>query len=268
MKPAPGTVILEARSVGFSYSKPVIRDFSLKIPAGVITGLIGPNGAGKTTILRLLDGILKPQTGSVILSGAGQLHTLKRRRIASRIAMAPQNGTIFAWQNVFQFAMQGRSPHLSLLGFESAADEEITLKALESTRLGGYLETPVSDLSGGEKQRLLLARALAQEPEVLLVDELTANLDIKYQVELMGLIVRITREKGLATVIVSHEINLLAGFADQVALVDNGAVYRHGTAAQVITAENLTHLFGMDFTVRLLDNGSPEVIPVIHKGKA
>ncbi len=262
-----GKIILEARHLGFSYTSPVIRDFSLGLPAGQVTGIIGPNGSGKTTALRLLDGILRPAAGEVILSDTGPLGGLSRKEIARRIAMVPQNSTIFLYQTVFQFAMQGRSPHLSLLGFESALDEEITLRVLEMTQLTRYLDAPVSALSGGEKQRLLLARTLAQNSEVLLVDELTANLDVKYQVELMQLITRITRERNLATAVVSHEINLLAGFADRVALIEAGTILEQGTAAEVITRSNLKRLFGLEFSVRTNAGGRPEILPILSEGR-
>jgi len=263
-----GEPVLEARGVRFSYASPVIHDFTLSLPAGLITGIIGPNGSGKTTALRLLDGILKPEEGEVILSGAGPLRRLTRKEIARRIAMVPQNGTITYYPTVFQFAMQGRSPHLSLLGFESDRDEAITLEALQSTQMMRYLDTPVSMLSGGEKQRLLLARALVQQPEALLVDELTANLDINFQIELMRLIARITREKNLATVVVSHEINLLASFADRVALIEAGTIFKQGDATEVVNRENLSRLFGLDFSVRTPADGKPQVLPVITEGKS
>ncbi len=262
-----GSIVLEASGLSFSYARPVIRNVSLSLPEGLITGIIGPNGSGKTTFLRLLDGILRPAAGEVVLRGAGALGRLSRREIARRIAMVPQNGTVFYYQTVFQFVMQGRSPHLSLLGFESDLDEEITLRALEMTQLSNYLDAQVSALSGGEKQRLLLARALAQQPEVLLVDELTANLDINYQVELMRLIARITREKRLASAVVSHEINLLGSFADRIALIVDGAILEQGTAAEVITRANLKRLFGLDFSVRLRADGNPEILPIIDEGR-
>jgi iron complex transport system ATP-binding protein len=267
MSRSRGEPVLEARRLCFSYASPVIRDFSLIVPAGMITGIIGPNGSGKTTALRLLDGIIQPAEGEVILSGAGPLRRLTRKEIARRIAMVPQNGTIAAYPTVFQFAMQGRSPHLSLLGFESDLDETITLEALESTRMTRYLDTPVSALSGGEKQRLLLARALAQQPEVLLVDELTANLDINYQIELMRLIARITREKNLATAVVSHEINLLASFANLVALIEAGTIFKQGSVTEVINRENLKRLFGLEFSVSILADGKPQVLSVIGEGQ-
>lgn len=254
-------VLLEARRLAFSYAKPAVRDFSMEAPAGAVTGIIGPNGCGKTTVLRLLDGILHPACGEVLLRGRGPITALSRREVARHIAMVPQNGHASEFHTVFQFAVQGRSPHLSSFGFENSRDEEIACEALEMTRLGDRLDTPVSELSGGERQRLLLARALAQEPEILLLDEFTANLDINYQVELMRLVRRLTMERGLATVIVSHEIHLLANFSDGIVLMKDGTVCHRGRVPEVVTRENLKRLFGLDFLVRPLPSGIPEVLP-------
>jgi iron complex transport system ATP-binding protein len=190
---------------------------------------------------------------------------LARKEIARHIAMVPQSAGDGSRLTVLEFAMLGRSPHLSLFGFESARDEEIALAALEMAQLTCYLDARVSELSGGERQRLLLARALAQESKILLLDELTANLDINYQVELMRLVIRLTRERGLATLVVSHEIHLLASFSDRIALMSEGAIRRQGTVSEVITRENLSQLFGLDFEVRPLANGLPEVLPVIDE---
>ena len=139
--------------VCFSYNRPIVRDVSFSLMPGTITGIIGPNGSGKTTILRLLDGIIAPLSGEVVLRGNTPLSSLKRKEIARHIAMVPQNGGSYFYQTVFQFAIQGRSPHLSLMGFESMRDEEIAREVLEMTQLSHYLDARVSELSGGEKQR-------------------------------------------------------------------------------------------------------------------
>jgi len=256
---------LEARNVNFSYRKPIVRGLDLALRAGTVTGILGPNGAGKTTVLRLLCGLLKPDSGTIILQGGTPIASLPRRTLARRIAMVPQGAGNGSQLLVPQFAMLGRSPHLSLFGFESARDVEITLAALEMTRMTNLMEARVCELSGGEKQRLLLARALVQEPEILLLDELTANLDINYQIELLGLVRRLTRERNIATLVVSHEIHLLAGFADRIALMSEGAVRLQGEVAEVITREHLRGLFGLDFEVRPLPGGAPGVLPLIDE---
>jgi iron complex transport system ATP-binding protein len=257
-------LMLEARDLCFDYGRPVLRDISFGLESGSVTGIIGPNGSGKTTILRLLDGILHPLSGQVLLYGQRPLTGLKRKEIARHIAMVPQNGGVYHYQTIFQFAMQGRSPHLSLLGFESLRDEQVALEALEMTQLTPYVEARVSEISGGEKQRLLLARALAQQTEILLLDEFTANLDINYQVELMRLVRRITRERNLATLIVSHEINLLGSFCDRMILIAQGTIRRQGSVREVLTQEHLRDIFGLDFSVRALPGGKVEVIPIIR----
>jgi ABC-type cobalamin/Fe3+-siderophores transport system ATPase subunit len=258
-------VMLEARRVSFDYRRPILRDISFALKPGTVTGIIGPNGSGKTTILRLLDGIVPPLSGEVILGGTQPLSRMKRKEIARHIAMVPQNGGVYHYQTVFQFAIQGRSPHLSLLGFESTRDEEIALEALEMTQLTQYLDSRVSEISGGEKQRLLLARALAQQTEILLLDEFTANLDINYQVELMRLVQRITRERNLATLVVSHEINLMGTFCDVVILMNEGTIRHQGSVREVLTEENLKQIFGLDFSIRSLPGEKVEVLPIINR---
>jgi iron complex transport system ATP-binding protein len=257
--------MLEARRISFDYRRPILRDISFSLRPGTVTGIIGPNGSGKTTILRLLDGIVPPLSGEVILWGDRPLSGMKRKEIARHIAMVPQNGGLYHHQTVFQFAIQGRSPHLSLLGFESLEDEQIALEALEMTQLTRYRGSRVSEISGGEKQRLLLARALAQQTELLLLDEFTANLDINYQVELMRLVRRITREKNLATLVVSHEINLLGSFSDHIILMAQGMIHRQGSVPQALTPEHLKQIFGLDFSVRQLPGEKVEVLPIINE---
>jgi iron complex transport system ATP-binding protein len=133
------------------------------------------------------------------------------------------------------------------------------------TQLTRYLSSRVSEISGGEKQRLLLARALAQQTDILLLDEFTANLDINYQVELMRLVGRITRERNLATLVVSHEINLLGTFCDQIILVSQGTIRHQGSVQEVLTQEHLKPVFGLDFSIRRLPGEKVEVLPIISK---
>jgi iron complex transport system ATP-binding protein len=242
-----------------------VQDISLSLKPGTITGIIGPNGSGKTTALRLLGGILPPLSGQVLLEGERSLSSMKRKEIARHIGIVPQSGGDYHYQTVFQFAIQGRSPHLSLLGFENSTDEQITLEALELTQLTRYLKSRVTEISGGEKQRLLLARALAQQTKILLLDEFTANLDINYQVELLRLVQRITREKNLATLVVSHEINLLGAFCDRLILMSQGTILHQGSVQEVLTQEHLKQIFDLDFSIRLMTGGGVEVLPVINR---
>jgi iron complex transport system ATP-binding protein len=257
---------IEARRLSFDYQRPIVRDISFALGPGTVTGIVGPNGSGKTTILRLLDGLVPPLSGDVFLGGERPLSSMKRKEIARHIAMVPQNGGLYYYQTVFQFALQGRSPHLSLLGFESPQDERVALEALEMTQLTRYLNSRVSEISGGEKQRLLLARALAQQTEILLLDEFTANLDINYQVELMRLVRQITRERKLATLVVSHEINILGSFCDRILLMSQGTIRHQGSVKEVLTSEHLKQIFNLDFSIRQLPGEKVEVLPIINEG--
>jgi iron complex transport system ATP-binding protein len=192
---------------------------------------------------------------------------MSRKEVARAIAMVPQNGGTHPYQTVLQCVLQGRSPYLSIMGFESEEDERIARDALDVTRLSPLAETRVCEVSGGERQRVLLARALAQRAPILLLDEFTANLDINYQLELMGLVRRISRERSVAALVVSHEINLLASFADRLVLMNDGRVLARGNAGEAATPENLKRLFGVDFTVRPQPGGRIEVMPQMKNGK-
>jgi iron complex transport system ATP-binding protein len=262
----PGSVAIEARNVSFSYGRPVVRDVSLQLKTGQVTGIMGPNGAGKTSLLRLLDGILSPDSGEILVRQRTPLQKLRRKELARYIALVPQNGGLHYPITVFEFAMQGRSPHLPFLGFETGDDESIVEHALDRTGLTSLRSCRVSEISGGEKQRLLLARALAQDAQVLLIDELTANLDIKYQIELMGLVCRSTREKGLATLVVSHEIQLLTSFCDELVLMSRGRITLQGPVGEVVSGDNLKNVFGIDFSVSTKPGSHPEIIPIIRPG--
>jgi iron complex transport system ATP-binding protein len=260
----PETIALEAQQLTFSYARPVVRDFSLTLKPGTVTGILGPNGCGKTTVLRLLDGILRPAQGRVLLQGSADLSRLSRKEIARRIALVPQNGGLYQPLTVFEFAMLGRSPHLPFLGFETAEDEKITLHSLEVTQLSAFRDARIYEISGGEKQRLLLARALSQETPILLLDEFTANLDVNYQIELMALVRRITQTKRIATLIVSHEIGMLATFSDFLVMMRDGMVRHYGRVSEVITRENLRELFGVEFSIHFTPDGTPEILPIVR----
>ena len=169
--------------------------------------------------------------------------------ILHRVPLADFN-LLYYHQTVFQFAIQGRSPHLSLLGFESLQDEKITLEALEMTQLTHYLESRVSEISGGEKQRVLLARALAQRPRLLLLDEPTAFLDLKHRLAVYALLTRLNRDLGITVVVVSHDINLAARHCDRVVLLHRGAVAADGPPDEVLTVDNLRSVYAVDVDVR------------------
>lgn len=209
-----------------------------------VTGIIGPNGSGKTTLLRCLVKLLPLETGRVFL-GEEDLANLSVREIAARVGVVPQR-----WEANFAFTvgdlvLMGRFPHISRFQRESAGDYEVARRAMEITGLRHLADRPVTELSGGELQRVVIAQALAQTPEVLLLDEPTSHLDLNYQIETGELLQELCRNSGMTVVAVFHDLNLAARYCDELILLAHGRVLAQGAAAEVLTAENLQRAYGV-----------------------
>ncbi len=220
----------------------VLNDLSFEVKEGEILGIIGPNGSGKTTILRILSRVLVPEDGEVYIKGKDLLD-LKTREIARIIGVVPQD-TYFPFPfTVCQIVLMGRSPWLSGMGFESSKDLQIASQAMALTNTLSLSERLIFELSGGERQRTIIARALAQEPEVMLLDEPTCYLDIGHQIEIYDLIKKLNAEKRLTVIIVSHDLNLAAEYCDRLILLDGGRIHKMGSPNDVITEENLSRVY-------------------------
>ena len=212
-------------------------DFELK--KAEIVGMIGPNGSGKSTLLKIMDGLLKIQKGEILLRNK-PISRYRRADIAKQIAMVPQESTFRFPFSVFEVVLMGRFPHLGLFPFEGKEDLEI---AQQSMRLTGTLDLArrsIHELSGGEKQRVLIARALTQRAQVILLDEPTSFLDIRHKVEIFELISSLTQTQGLSVIIVSHDISLAAQYCQRMVLLNKGSVYRIGEPAEVITVDTIS----------------------------
>ncbi|MBI5877504.1 MAG: ABC transporter ATP-binding protein [Chloroflexi bacterium] len=226
---------LEIKNLTAGYAaRPVLRDINLRAAGGEVLGLIGANGAGKSTLVRVIAGTLSPRAGRVLLDGA-DLARLDARRRAQRIAVVPQGARLPDAFSVLDMVLMGRNPYLSLFGRESAHDVEIARHAMAQTDIAHLADTPVGELSGGEQQRVLLARALAQAPQVLLLDEATAHLDLKHQSDILQLARRMARECGLIVIAALHDLNLAALYADRIALLSRGALLALDTPEAVLT---------------------------------
>jgi len=216
--------ILKLNNICFKYEdKEVLKDIDLEINPGEILGILGPNGSGKSTLLRVMDGILTPQSGEMLING-DSYHGFKRSHLAREVLM-------------------GRFPHLKRLQFEDHNDLKIAMGSLKATHAFEFAERSIHDLSGGERQRVLIARALAQEPRVILLDEPTSFLDLKFKREVFRLIASLSKEKGLGVAIVSHDIDLIAQYCSKIILLKNGSVYRTGDPDTVVTAENIEDVY-------------------------
>jgi iron complex transport system ATP-binding protein len=236
--------MLEARSVSFCYHRSWALDaVSFQIRKGEFVGVIGPNGSGKSTLLKLLYRFLSPQKGEIICDGV-PLARMPRSEIARRIAVVPQETVLLFPVTAFEIVLTGRSPHLGRRLFEGEKDLAVARQAMEWTDTLSLSDRPIDELSGGERKRVFIARALAQEPEIILLDEPTANLDIHHQIDFLKLILRLYREKSLTIVMASHDMNIASEFCDRLILLEHGSVFRMGTAPEVITPDNIERVYG------------------------
>lgn len=238
MKPT----ILECHSVSVRFDNIVALDrVSLSIMAGDFFGIIGPNGAGKSTLIKVMSGILAPTSGDVNLDNIN-LRTLSRQKIATDLAVVLQEETSEIGFTVEQYVALGRSPHHGGLYFENDLDREIVKDAMDKTQTQHLANREFDSLSGGEKQRVRIARALAQEPRILILDEPTNHLDIYSQINLTELLEQINH-KGISIIIVSHDVNFMCGACDQLKLMNRGKLIAEGSSSEVVTQQNLAEAF-------------------------
>jgi iron complex transport system ATP-binding protein len=254
---------LQFDKVEFSYRPDGIRldNFSLEVKAGEFVGIAGPNGSGKSTVLKLADGLLRPSAGSVKLFSS-ELAGLSRRQIARTIAYVSQEGEMPFSFTVLEAVLMGRYPHLGILGLEGERDVLIARRAIAMATLEGLEHRLVNDLSGGEKQRVSIARAMAQEPSLLLLDEPTAHLDFRNSARIMETLKNIQSAGRLTAIIASHDLNLVSGFVDRLIFIDSGRIVADGRPGDVITRENLERVYGVGCGIARVDGlNVPLVIP-------
>jgi iron complex transport system ATP-binding protein len=228
--------------------QPVLQDVAFEVEAGRFFIIIGPNGSGKTTLLKLLVGLLPLTRGKIDLLS----HDITRysaRSLARQIAYVPQSAPVEFPFSVTQIVLMGRAPHLGLLGFEGEEDIEIARNAMAITGVDHLARRRLDQLSGGEQQRVFIARAICQQPKILLLDEPTAALDLSHQVRLMDLMERLKNEQGVTVVMVSHDLNMAAMYADRLLLLSKGKVARLGTPEQVIDFAVLEKVYGCTLLV-------------------
>jgi iron complex transport system ATP-binding protein len=235
-------ITVDSISFGYDAAIPVVRDVSLTVQKGEFLTLVGPNGSGKTTLLRLLDRIYIPQKGSIHLGGQ-PLAKLPRAAIARRIAFVPQENSVQFPFTVEEIVLMGRSPHTRGLAFENTHDRDVAHSMMALTDIGHLAGQAVTNLSGGERQRVFIARALAQEPEIILLDEPNAHLDIAHQIDVFSIIRKLNTESGLTVVSVSHDLNLAAAYSDRLAMMLCGTIAAIGTPAEVLTADRIREVF-------------------------
>lgn len=254
---------LEARNVSAGYGDtPVVRDVSLDVAPAEMVGLIGPNGAGKSTLLRALSGALRPASGTVLLEGR-ELAALSPRDRALLLAFVPQTEAAVFEFPVKEVVLMGRHAHVRGLGGERAADFEAAARAMAACDILELAERPVTALSGGEQRRVLIARALAQEAPILVLDEPVAHLDVTHQVEILALARRMADRGSTAVLAAVHELNLAAEFCDRLLLLAEGTILAEGSPEEVLTPALLERAYGASIQVgRSPASGRPMVFPL------
>ncbi|MGZ4126351.1 MAG: ABC transporter ATP-binding protein [Actinomycetota bacterium] len=237
-------------------AEPVVRNVSLSVPPGGWLVLIGPNGAGKTSVLRAVAGLVG-HTGRIALGGAA-VRDLAPRELARRVAIVPQEPEVPPGMTVAEYVLLGRTPHLSYLAREGARDRRVAAAVIERLRLGALADRELGRLSGGERRRAVIGRALAQQAPVLLLDEPTTALDVGRQQEVLELIDDLRREDGLTVLAAMHDLTLAGQYADRLALLVDGSVVASGRADEVLTQPSIERHYG----------ARVRVLPVLAAGRA
>ena len=260
-------ISLELRQVYFAYFDGfVLQNIDMLVRAGEMVGLLGPNGSGKTTLLKLASGILKPKQGEIRLDGS-ILNEWGRKSIARSVAVVPQQFHIPFAFSVAEVVMLGRTPFQRALAEESKDDRQVVFQALELVGMAKFRERLFGELSGGERQKVILAMALAQQPKLLLLDEPTAHLDIAHQIEILELVKRLNGERRLTVMAAMHDLNLAALYFGRLVLFKEGSIVADGTPAQVLTEAQIAAVFAASVSVEPHQRtGVPHII-VLPKGQ-
>jgi len=253
-------VKLRIKDLTFSYpSRAILDGITIEIEPSEFFGVLGPNGTGKTTLIKCIDTILKPYGGCIMLDGK-EVREFDKRELARRIGYVPQSAPKGFPTTVFDTILLGRRPYIGWKVTERDIDK--VLEIVELLRIEELSLRPFDELSGGERQKVLIARALAQDPEVLLLDEPTSNLDIKHQLEVMEVIKRITKDHGILAIMAIHDLNLASRYADRVAMMYRGRIEAVGPPEEVLTPENIRSVYGVEVEVVNTNGGRPYIMPV------
>ena len=259
---------LELQNICLAYGgKVVVKDITFQLMPGEMVGLIGPNGSGKSTIIKAISRVISPYSGKILLDGK-EISRIPRRDLARLLGVVPQMPLLPSAFTAFEIVLMGRNPHLGLLQYEGEKELAVTWQAMKMTATQSLAERRVGELSGGEIQRLIVARVLTQEPKSILLDEPTANLDIRHQVEILDLIKSLCLENNLTVLAALHDLNLASQYCDRLILINNGRIHAQGTPEEVINSQNIKEVYGTNGCVYAHPiNGLPAVLPRASNSK-
>lgn len=250
--------MLQVDALSFEYKKkPILTDISLTVRKGQMISIVGPNGTGKTTLIKCLAGIQRPSCGTILINGKDAFG-MHRRDHARCVGYVPQSSPSKFPITVFEAVLMGRRPYITWKPTQT--DFQKTAQVIESMNLKDIALRDFDKLSGGQKQKVLLARAIAQETDVLLLDEPTSNLDLKHQLEVLEMISSLVRTKQVAAILAMHDLNLASRFSNRVVMMKEGQILCSGTPGEVMTVENISTVYGVHAVVSQ-NEGHPYVLP-------
>ncbi|MGH7830894.1 MAG: heme ABC transporter ATP-binding protein [Candidatus Binatia bacterium] len=254
---------VEIRNVSFAYGeRQAVREISLEIPQGERIAILGPNGSGKSTLLKLLSLTLQPAAGEILLQGK-PIQSYARKALSQKVAVVPQETQTSFPYTVAEMVLMGRASFLPPFALERKRDLEVARECMALTETLPLADRYLHELSGGEKQRVILARALAQQAEILLLDEPTTFLDIKHQIQIHELVLELSRNRGLAVIAALHDLNLASLYFPRLALLQNGRIRHLGSPKEVLNEETIQEVYGVRVRVQLDGSGTkPQILPV------
>jgi len=254
--------MLKIQNISVFYgNRKILDNINLEVNSGEIVALIGPNGAGKSTLIRSISGVIPIKSGRVEANGK-EITSLDSMQRAREIAVVPQAVSLPPAFTAWETVLLGRTPYLNFLGQASAKDEAIARQALEQVDALHLAEHRMDEISGGEQQRVLLARALTQDTSILLMDEPTAHLDIRHQIDLLKLVKQQVKEKNLTVLVALHDLNLASMFADRIAIVQNGVLCVAGSPQETLTVEILNSIYNVPVhIIHHPETNTPLIIP-------
>jgi len=251
---------LKMKNVEFNYgSVPVLTRVCFELAQSEMLGIVGPNGAGKSTLIRCINRILNPQKGYILLDEK-KITEMHRMELAKKMGYIPQSTSQTFPATVFDTVLLGRRPHIGWRSSEE--DNEKVLDVLELMDIEDLAMRDINELSGGQEQRVYIARALAQEPEVLLLDEPTSNLDIQHQLEVMEIIKDLVMNKGISAIMAVHDLNLASRYTDRVIIMKEGKIFDAGNPSDVLTPENIRSVYNVEAKVIIQNGEVPYIVPV------
>lgn len=239
---------IEVENLQFGYKEKIIDDISFKIEEGKFVSLIGPNGSGKSTIIKLLNHLYSPWKGKILIDNE-DINNFSKKELARKISLVPQNTIVDFDFTVEDIVLMGRYPHKKRFERYDERDYDIVYEALKATNTFHIKDRYVTEISGGERQRVIIAKALAQETPILLLDEPTSHLDINHQMEVLNLLSRLNEEKKTTIIIAIHDINLALRYSDEIIILDSGKIIDNGKPEKVITEENMMKVYSIKVAI-------------------